>query len=87
MLKEHKAAKWLIAETLDSVDWLPADQGLIEGIREYLRNLNVVSAKRYFGNFLSKYLLESCLHKSILLISGGHQCGLSENQKRISQRK
>ena len=24
-------------ETLDSVDWLPADQGLIEGIREYMK--------------------------------------------------
>ena len=36
VLKEHEAAKWLTAETLDSVDWLPADQGLVEGIREYL---------------------------------------------------
>lgn len=36
VLKEHEAAKWLTMETLDSVDWLPADQGLIEGIREYL---------------------------------------------------
>ena len=38
VLKEHEAAKWLTAETLDSVDWLPADKGLIEGIREYLKN-------------------------------------------------
>ena len=38
VLKEHEAAKWLTVETLDSVDWLPADQGLIEGIREYLDN-------------------------------------------------
>ena len=37
VLKEHEAAKWLTVETLDSVDWLPADQGLVEGIREYLR--------------------------------------------------
>ena len=36
VLKEHEAAKWLTVETLDSVDWLPADQGLVEGIREYL---------------------------------------------------
>lgn len=36
VLKEHEAAKWLTVETLDSVDWLPADQGLIEGIREYM---------------------------------------------------
>ena len=38
VLKEHEAAKWLTVETLDSVDWLPADQGLIEGIREHLDN-------------------------------------------------
>ena len=37
VLKEHEAAKWLTVETLDSVDWLPADQGLIEGIREYIK--------------------------------------------------
>ena len=36
VLKEHEAAKWLTVETLDGVDWLPADQGLVEGIREYL---------------------------------------------------
>lgn len=36
VLKEHEAAKWLTVETLDSVDWLPADQGLVEGIREYM---------------------------------------------------
>lgn len=33
VLKEHEAARWLTGETLDSVDWLPADQGLIEKIR------------------------------------------------------
>ena len=38
VLKEHEAAKWLTVETLDSVDWLPADKGLVEGIREYLDN-------------------------------------------------
>lgn len=36
-LKEHEAARWLSREELDSVDWLPADQGLIEGIREYMK--------------------------------------------------
>ena len=30
VLKEHSAAKWLTKETLDSVDWLPADEGLVE---------------------------------------------------------
>ena len=37
VLKEHEAAKWLTVETLDSVDWLPADKGLIEGIRKYMK--------------------------------------------------
>lgn len=36
VLKEHEAAKWLTLDTLDSVDWLPADQGLIEKIRTAL---------------------------------------------------
>lgn len=36
VLKEHEAAKWLKKEKLDSVDWLPADQGLIEKIKEEL---------------------------------------------------
>ena len=38
VLKEHEAAKWLTADALDSVDWLPADRGLIEGIRYYVQN-------------------------------------------------
>lgn len=29
VLKEHKAARWLSAEELDSVDWLPADRSVI----------------------------------------------------------
>ena len=36
VLKEHEAAKWLDSHTLDSVEWLPADQGLIGKIRKYL---------------------------------------------------
>ena len=36
VLKEHAAAKWLTRETLDSVEWLPADLGLIEKIRKLL---------------------------------------------------
>ena len=37
VLKEHEAAKWLTAETLDSVDWLPADKGVIEEIRNKIK--------------------------------------------------
>ncbi|MCH5254214.1 MAG: 8-oxo-dGTP diphosphatase MutT [Lachnospiraceae bacterium] len=33
ILKEHEAARWLTKETLDSVDWLPADVGVIEKLR------------------------------------------------------
>ena len=36
VLKEHEAAKWLTKETLDSVDWLPADLGLLEKLRNIL---------------------------------------------------
>jgi 8-oxo-dGTP diphosphatase len=36
VLKEHQAAKWLTKDTLESVDWLPADEGLIGKIREML---------------------------------------------------
>ena len=32
-LKEHEAAKWLTKDTLDSVEWLPADITLIETIK------------------------------------------------------
>ena len=33
-LKEHEAAKWLTKDHMDSVAWLPADQGLIEKLKE-----------------------------------------------------
>ena len=33
VLREHEAAKWLIKEELESVDWLPADLGLVEKVR------------------------------------------------------
>ena len=33
VLKEHEAAKWLTKDELDTVEWLPADIGLIEKLR------------------------------------------------------
>lgn len=36
VLKEHEASKWLTKETLDSVEWLPADLELISQIAKYL---------------------------------------------------
>lgn len=38
VLKEAEDAKWLNLENIDSVAWLPADQGLIEKIREELKS-------------------------------------------------
>ncbi|MDM8203515.1 (deoxy)nucleoside triphosphate pyrophosphohydrolase [Faecalicoccus acidiformans] len=34
ILKEHEAAKWLTKDTLNTVDWLPADKGLIIKLRK-----------------------------------------------------
>ena len=36
VLKEHEAARWLTKETLDSVDWLPADVTIIDAVRELI---------------------------------------------------
>ena len=35
-LKEHEAAKWLDLQTIDSVEWLPADVTLIDKIKKRL---------------------------------------------------
>ena len=34
-LREHKSARWLTAETLDSVEWLPADKYIIDELKRY----------------------------------------------------
>ena len=36
VLKEHEAAGWLDKDTIDSVDWLPADIRLIGKIKKKL---------------------------------------------------
>ena len=36
VLKEAEAARWLTKESLDSVQWLPADRTIIEKLREAL---------------------------------------------------
>lgn len=33
VLREHEAAKWLTKEQLESVEWLPADLGLVDKVR------------------------------------------------------
>ena len=35
-LKEHKAARWLATEELETVDWLPADKIVVEEIKRRL---------------------------------------------------
>lgn len=37
-LLEHEASKWLDKDTLESVDWLPADLGLVDKLKCYLKN-------------------------------------------------
>ena len=37
VLKEHEAARWLTKETIDEVDWLPADITLIDKVREAIK--------------------------------------------------
>lgn len=37
VLKEHEAATWLTKDNLYGVEWLPADQELIEKIEKYLK--------------------------------------------------
>ena len=37
VLKEHEAAKWLTQDTLGSLEWLPADMGLVGEIEKYLK--------------------------------------------------
>lgn len=38
-LREHKSVCWLTAETLDSVEWLPADKEVIENIKAYYKHM------------------------------------------------
>lgn len=49
-MKEHEAAKWLTKDTLDSVDWLPADLGLIEKIIEYFIEMADEKTKTVYMN-------------------------------------
>lgn len=36
VLLEHEAAKWLTKDTIDSVEWLPADITIIDKVKEHL---------------------------------------------------
>ena len=39
VLKEHEAAKWLTKDAIDSVDWLPADIGLIRKLKRWMQGV------------------------------------------------
>ena len=36
VLREHDDARWLGKDELDSVAWLPADEGLVDGLKEII---------------------------------------------------
>ena len=38
VLKEHEAARWLDLESIDSVDWLPADQTIIPLLQDKMED-------------------------------------------------
>lgn len=38
VLKEHEAARWLDMESIDDVEWLPADISLIKTIKSYIND-------------------------------------------------
>ena len=44
-LREHKSAQWLTAETLDSVEWLPADEKIIVMLQA--KNLTTWETKEF----------------------------------------
>lgn len=79
VLKEAEDAKWLTKETLDSVDWLPADITLIEQIRGELdmdtkktetsrdvnsEIINVINAMDFADGFTVEEISESELSKA-----------------------
>lgn len=79
VLKEAEDAKWLTKETLDSVDWLPADITLIEQIREELdmdtkkteasrdinsEIINVINAMDFSDGFAVEEISERALNKA-----------------------
>lgn len=37
IFKEHESAKWLTKDSLNSVDWLPADISIIDKISDYIK--------------------------------------------------
>lgn len=37
-LNEHEAAKWLMENDLDSIDWLPADIQVVKALKEYRKS-------------------------------------------------
>ena len=48
VLREHEAAKWLTKEQLESVEWLPADLGLVDKVRVGMKsdsNLNYLQKR------------------------------------------
>ena len=41
-LKEHEAARWLKAEELESVNWLPADLDVVKNIKKHMASADAI---------------------------------------------
>ena len=64
-LLEHESAKWLTKDTLDLVDWLPADLGLIAKLKDIIIPYNILKHLKTSISSLHKeqmivFLLSNC---------------------------
>ena len=55
ILKEHEAAKWLNKDTLNTVDWLPADLALVEKIHNVHAKYVFYVYDEKFGKYNEKF--------------------------------
>ena len=46
VLREHQAAKWLRAENIGEVKWLPADKGILKKIAKEMQNCKEFNKER-----------------------------------------
>ena len=51
-LKEHEAAKWLAADELESVNWLPADWEVLRKLDETPEEETLMTAECIDGNYI-----------------------------------
>lgn len=56
-LLEHEAAKWLSAEELSSVDWLPADLELIKTIKDSMSQILLNDDKAWDFSLYNRFVI------------------------------